>query len=299
MKENILIKELETLRTTINHDAKLLGKINPVFKELYNIPFNFTCYEAGFLRTVSWLYMLYYEAGRGEIEYLIEKIKVYDKTGDNNKNSHYKDIRILRTSFQHNFNPENSKYTSYKTITDNWFLKTINSHTPSMDDEWRLSLEKLIDNAKEFLINLDDVVNNIGSDEFKNSIIDDWNYKSLRNFQPHDFDAIIQIVLQEFGMVHFDALKFRKQNFETWSQELKALTGNFDFNVEAKKLIERDILTKPVLPITGSEIIQIFNIQPGLRVKEMIETARKIYLSKPCNREELILKLKEFTDSTK
>lgn len=64
MNEVLVIGELEGLKNTINQDALQLGKNNLVFKELHTTPVNFTCHEAGFLRMISWLYMLYYESGR-------------------------------------------------------------------------------------------------------------------------------------------------------------------------------------------------------------------------------------------
>ncbi len=293
MNEVLVIGELEGLKNTINQDALQLGKNNLVFKELHTTPVNFTCHEAGFLRMISWLYMLYYESGRGEIDFVIEKFGLYNIDKNNILLNHYRDIRILRTTFQHNFDPAVSRNASFKVTTDAWFLRAINSIAPSNTEHWEKSLNNIIDEAKFFLTNLHKVIKFIETDEFKETLIEDWNKRSSRSFQAHDFDSIIQVVIQEFGMLHFDALKFRKQNLEMWTQDIKGLTGNFNFNIEARKLIERDILTKPVLPITGSDIIELFDIQPGLRVKEIMEIARKIYLSKPCDREELIKKLAE------
>ncbi|MCE7915800.1 MAG: hypothetical protein DYH15_14330 [Nitrosomonas sp. PRO4] len=285
------ILEVERLKNVINLDAHSIGKENLVFREIHNTPSSFTCFEAGFLKILSWLYMLYYESARGEIEFIIEKFPLYKIDSGGNSLSHYKDIRTLRTAFQHNFDPNANRNTTLRTTTEKWFIKAAQKNLPETNDDWEKSLIKILVDSAMFLTDLHNIILLMKNDDFKDKLVEDWNKKSSRNFQSHDFDPVIQIVLQEFGMIHFDSLRFRKQNSDLWIQELRQLTGNFDFSAEARKLIERDILTKPVLPITGSDIIEIFGIQPGLRVKETMELARKIYLHQPCNREELIKKI--------
>ena len=285
---------VEQLRIIINNDAFNIGKQAPVFREVYSLPKNFTCFEAGFLRMTSWLYMLYYEAGKGELEFAIEKFNIYSIENTTISKNHYKDLRVLRTTFQHSLDLDLSRNAQYKTITENWFNRAIYKKHPTAADDWQNCLELIVKDALVFLTNISEVIQKISKDEFVKSIIDDWNFKSSRIHQHHDFDSLIYTAAHEFGMQYLDTIKFRKKNAETWIQELQNLTGNYDFNIEARKLIERDMIKKPLLPITGQDIMDAFDIPPGPKIKIIMETALSIFAQKPCSKEELINKIKPY-----
>ena len=89
---------------------------------------------------------------------------------------------------------------------------------------------------------------------------------------------------------HLNTYRF----YTEWVKELELLQGNYDFEVEARKLIEHVLLQKmiPVLPITGQDIINEFNVVPGPIVGQLLEKARNIYNNEPCSRDELLEKLR-------
>lgn len=282
------ITRIERAKSQINKSALRTGKDEPVFRELCAAPVNYTCFEAGFLRMVSWLYMLYYEAGRGNLDFLMDKFDIYELDTKMENREHYKVSRILRTTLQHNMDMENAKNTNYKKFSDQWFLQNIKKSFPLTRDDWHTCLQAIIREALSLLNDLSQAIKYISRDEFKTFIIDDWNRKSAKFYQPHEFDQVIQKVAQEFGIAYFDYLKFRKQNADSWLQELQNRTGEYDINIEARKLIERDIIKKPVLPITGTDIMEAFDLPPGQRIREITQVALRIYGEKPCSKEDLL-----------
>jgi len=70
--------------------------------------------------------------------------------------------------------------------------------------------------------------------------------------------------------------------------------GNYNFKVEARKLIEHALLDTMtlVLPITGRDIMGKLDIPPGPQVGNLLEKARIIYNNEHCSRDELLEKLR-------
>lgn len=286
------VEQIEDLKELINNEALKIGKISPLFREIVSAPLSFTCYEAGFIKMVSWLYMLYYESGRGELEYATERFDLYNIDSEKTSRSHYKVINNLRTVFQHNAIIDTGKNITHRRNTESWFNRIINVNAPSNADEWEKSFNSITEDSLSLMTYLLQLLNEISRDDLKESILEDWHRKSSRTYQHYEFDSIIYIVAQEFGMSNYDVAKFRKQNAENWISELQNFTGNFEFKIEARKLIERDILRNPVLPIIGTDIMEVFNIPPGPKVREIMKIALGIYIEKPCTKDELITKIK-------
>ena len=90
-------------------------------------------------------------------------------------------------------------------------------------------------------------------------------------------------------------MRFRNRFYDKWIQELATQTRNYDFEQEARKLIEQSLLTSttPVLPITGGDIIDRFEIEPGPRVGDLLRMARQLYDAAPCSKDELLTRLSE------
>ena len=95
------------------------------------------------------------------------------------------------------------------------------------------------------------------------------------------------------GRENIEATSLRERFYNNWVKELELLQGNYDFKVEARKLIERALLSETIdrLPITGHDIMETFNIKPGPQVGTLLERALILYQDQPCSREFLLDKL--------
>jgi len=102
-------------------------------------------------------------------------------------------------------------------------------------------------------------------------------------------------VAKDMGRENIDAIRLRNRFYYKWREELRLLHGTYDFKVEARKLIEHVLLieTTPVLPLTGRDIMNEFNVPRGKLVGELLKKANTYYGEGVHIRDDLIQKLRE------
>ena len=76
-------------------------------------------------------------------------------------------------------------------------------------------------------------------------------------------------------------------------QNLGARKAGYDFDREARRLVESSMLDDPVagLPVDGADIIERLRVPPGPRMREILQAARRLYETKPCAKEALLAHL--------
>src|SRR5262245_10876639 len=115
------IRKIQRSLEQVNYVVQGRGKLHPVFR-LRSIPsIEFSCYEAGFLRVVSWLYILLYEAGRADLKFLLEKMRGFGLDVDETHKVYFRLIHSLRTKLQHSVNFEDFRNDPVKQMTELWF----------------------------------------------------------------------------------------------------------------------------------------------------------------------------------
>ena len=149
--------------------------------------------------------------------------------------------------------------------------------------------------AYRFLEALLQTIRNIEQDESRQEICHAWLFRIQRYRPPHAFDELIIIIAADMGRENLDPLQLRTRFYDKWTQELALLKTDYDFEVEARKLIEHALLTATarVLPITGKDIMEEFNIPPGPQIGELLERARRLYEAEPCSRPVLLERLRQ------
>src|SRR5437868_8385105 len=65
--------------------------------------------ELGFLRAVSWLYVMYFEVGRINVEFLTKRLNAYDLDPEQVNYAHRITVQQLRTFLQHNLDPREKR----------------------------------------------------------------------------------------------------------------------------------------------------------------------------------------------
>ena len=75
------------------------------------------------------------------------------------------------------------------------------------------------------------------------------------------------------GHEHIDPERLVRRNYEKWTQSLRAFSSEYDFETEARKLIENAILADiaNLMPVTGQDIIREFGVEPGKIVGQLLE----------------------------
>lgn len=291
-----LMYEIFRLREEIDRMSARLNQGTAIFDNL-SIPIpKFTPPELGLLRTVSWFYVLYYEAGKVNIDFLNERLSTYNLDIDEKVSHHLHIVQQLRTFFQHNLNLSKPHDRKIQEDCERWFQNQCKTYEPREDGHWQNCLIGFLDEAHSFFVALQKCIHYIEQDESREQILHDWEFRRKRYHPPHEFDELISIVAADMGRDALDAVRLRRRFYDKWIRELELLQGDYYFEIEARKLIEHVLLyeTTAVLPITGDNIMQEFNIPPGRQVGQMLELARNLYNADPyLSRNDLLEKLRE------
>ncbi len=281
------------------NEINIVGlRLNPSGAEVFGMVSlsvgNLVPFEFGFLRAVSWLYALYFEAGKVNVEFLLEQLAAYGIDHSENQISHIEIVQQMRTYLQHNLDPTKEQNRTIQYACEHWFLEQCKTPVPTTGTHWRLCLLSILQGALDFLTALRDCIRYIEQDEGCQEILQRWEFRRQRYHPPHEFDRLISIAAVDIGRENIDAVRLRNRYYQKWTKELDVQQGSYDFEVEGRKLIEHALLTEmtPVLPITGKDIIEEFNLAPGPQVGELLKVARKLYTNEPCSRDRLLAKLR-------
>jgi hypothetical protein len=250
--------------------------------------------ELGFLRLVSWLYVLLWEAGKVSVPFVVKRFEAYSLDADSKIRTHLTNVQGLRTYTQHNLNNEEPH--DKRTMSDchAWFSLHCGTAIPVSEDEWSRCLTALLEESLEFLEVLLRVLRFIEQDESRDVICKEWKFRRERYHPPHQFEALVATVASDMGHEYIDPERLVRRNYDKWTQSLRAFSSEYDFKVEARKLIENAILADlpNLMPITGDDVIREFNLTPGKLVGRLLGEARDLFLRAPCARAELIDRLR-------
>jgi hypothetical protein len=291
---NILVLKEAIDRVTSKLDG-IEGIETGVFSEL-SLPMpRFSPAELGFLRMVSWLYVLYNESGKINVDFLSERFSAYELDPDGELSAHRRTVQQLRTFLQHNLDPGEPHNRRIQEACEDWFRCHCGTPHPGTEEQWRSCLVVLLGEALSFFEALQKCIRCIEQDESHEQIAQSWDFRRKRYHPPHQFDRLISIVSADMGRESLDVVRLRKRFYDKWAKELQSLQGNYEFEVEARKLIEHALLheTTGVLPITGYDIMEKFGISPGPQVGQILRQARSLYNVNPCSRDDLLEQLRQ------
>ncbi|HDX9497931.1 MULTISPECIES: hypothetical protein [Bacillus] len=292
---------IESLMLDIMSTRKIIDRLSrnltnrQIFNESeFHIP-NFSNPELGFIKTVSWLYIHYYELGKVDIKFLLPKLGVYSIDSDNKQSNHFKLVHHLRTYLQHSLDLTKPRNQEMEQYCGSWFREVCTTSYPNSLEHWKQCLNSILVEAKDFYDSIIKCIQNIEADESIDHIVQDWNFCRDRYHPPHEFEILISKTAGDMGRDLIDSSKMCKKFYNDWNKALELLKPGYIFEVEARKLIENTLLTemKSVMPIIGLDIMNYFGVEPGPKVGELLNIAKKLFEEKPCNREELLQRIKE------
>ena len=252
--------------------------------------------EAAFIRAVSWLYCLYFEAGGVSLNFLRRLGERYSIVDHYVTDRHVEDVRSLRTELHHNLGVEDSDQATRAKAQD-WRRRACGTALPSTSEGWRDCYDKLVRDACELLNLVETVVRRIEKDGTEaNAHIEEWRWRLDRNWSASRFDTLIENVKYRLGREALNVVKFRNRYGDRWKKQLELLEDDFDFEHEATRIIEKTLLDEGagVLPITGRDVIQTLGIEPGPRVGILLEEARRHFGVNRCTKEELLEHLRAY-----
>lgn len=280
--------EIDKVASKLNSDgSKVFGPQSLQFPKL--IPA-----ELGFLRVVSWFYILYFEIGKISVDFLNKRLSLYGLDNDGKTGRHLQEIASLRTHLYHSLDPRSKHDTVIQQTCDRLFLSYCNTAVPTKEVQWESCLIGLLKDCIKFLEGIRDCIRAIEQDETQTEILQEWEFRRNRYHPPHEFDKVIGITAADIGFDNIDIQRFRNRHYDQWCRELDQLS-EYQFQQEARKRIERDLLSEMenLLPIDGHDIMEAFNIPPGPKIREFLAKARELHASSPCPKTLLLERLRD------
>jgi hypothetical protein len=276
----------------------LIGR--PAFDELHVLLPDPTSPEPGFIRATSWLYCLYFEAGRVSLTFLRRLGEAYSLVDREASDLHVEAVRCLRTELHHNLGFADSDLTA-RTAAAGWRRNACGTALPQTQDHWRACYKRIVEDAHTFLDGVDTVVRRLESDgDGAQQYIEDWLRRLNRNWAAPAFDELIDNAKYHLAREALNTVAFRNRHVDKWRRHLELLDAGFDFKFEATRLIESTLLDEDstVLPITGRDVIESLGVTPGPDVGTLLKEARRHFEVHPCSRDDLFAHLRRYQNGS-
>lgn len=289
--ENIF-SSIEALCEEINSLTEKLTSSRIIFFSEISLKVKFNHPELCFSTLVSWLYVLYQEAARRNLDFITKKFQPYRISISSNAGESKKLIHAFRTVLQHQMDFVNSQSDlAKKNLCDHWYYTLIQKNEPTTAEDWTICVNELLNSAHEYIKAILVCLKMISRNEHREIVIEEWVNLSLRDYSSYDFENVLVKVLNRLGLANiFDTNVLAKKHHSSWKKELDVLPDDFIFEEHATRIIERFIIKKEILPINGNDIIAL-GVAPGPRVLELLAKARDIFYNEPCSKEMLLKKL--------
>lgn len=255
----------------------------------------------GFMRTVSWLYMLYFEVARINVDFLRERLQAYDLDPAGKSAAHHQIVHQLRTYLQHHLDITKPHDRLIQEESEDWLHQHCHTRIPVEEQQWEQCLTALLIEACTFLSLLRDCIRYIEQDESREEILRLWRFQHSRYHAPHEFEQVISIAAHDMGRENLDVKRFCARHYQGWMKKLELLEGNYAFTHEARKLIEEALLNDftLTLPITGHDIMHVFQLSPGPQIRDLLQQARIFFQEGLRSREAILEKLQAWYDTHK
>lgn len=271
--------------------SELLGSESFFFDDI-NTPLSFNHAELTFSQLISYIYVLLYEASGKNYEFIKRRIGTQKMSSEESNYDLQRIIHSFRTFYQHNL-LYSKRDQEIKNVIADWFFLVINKESAVTEEDWTRCAHALLDETNKLLDEINICIKEIGLNEHRGIILQEWLKMSKMNFSPYDFEKVLIEVLANFDMEnYFDSAIITKKQFPSWKKELDLAPINFDFNTFAYKIIERYLLSKDLCPLDSKDIIDI-GVE-NTKVFQLLKKAKEIFYESPCGKAELLEKLKLF-----
>ena len=273
----------------------LLGVRRVAFQEMFLRSPQFSPPELAFYQVVAWLYGFYYEAGRVSLQFLMHLLSTYGLEHRSEYQRHYEEVQRLRTYLQHNLNLDSQHDLETQRLCEYWFSETCGSVMPGNSCEWDKCVTRILIDSGDFLLAVLECVRAVERDESSGTIVAQWSSRLSRYHPVHEFEKLVAIVINDMGQASLDARRISARHYEKWNKDLRFRSENYVFEEEARKLIEQTLLSEDELPlpISGQDVMRSLNIPPGPEIGRLLAKAKALYVTSPCNKEQLLSRLSD------
>ena len=278
---------------------RLTGRQHPVFRVVaLRQPDVGGSPEFAFIQVVSWLYVHYVEAGQPGLSFLRRQAEGFASHVEPWR--HIEAVKDLRTSLQHNLDLSTERNLEIEGRCGEWFRSACQYVQPRSDDEWHVCTHKILVDGAALLEAVLSTVRQIEGSDFRDTILTQWERELDRHHDAAEFDRVVQVVCSDLGHEALDAVAFRNRHLAAWRKRMDQLQDGFDFEFEARRLVEDSLLNEwpRLLPITGTDVITELGIPAGREVGQALEIARGLYREGIFDRADLLDEVRRVMEST-
>lgn len=217
------IQKIEELIKEINsYNNTFFGNEEPIIYPEPIICSNFTCAEGGFVHTVSWLYLKFFDNKKSQqnINFLLTKIGGYNFPEYDSCKDFIRIIHNIRTYLHHDISKKSKKTQKMKRIVEHWFSYHCSYIIPQTDNEWKSALNKIVNDSLIHFLVFSKCIDEISKDIYLETILIEWE-KSIFPFSIFEISIIVKDEAKKMGIKNIDSFTYSQKNFNTWRKELE------------------------------------------------------------------------------
>ena len=249
-------QKVDDINTLISH---LLNNNEAIFfNKVHVIRPDFKNKELSFIRLVTWLYTLYFEAGKDSLKVIKTSMSAESKTLYNQNSSL---VNKLRTKLHHNVDRGSSRGFKIEKDCYAWLKFACDKQIPNLEADWEKCSAKLLEQANEVLsVIISELESMTDSAAQKEIFIFNWEASTTKALKPHIYDEIITRTLEVLKKNDVDIVKYRQINYENWNKSISLLNADTNYKAEAEKIVESSIIQDFGfgLPLTVSKLSEHF-----------------------------------------
>lgn len=250
--------------------------------------------ELAFIRADSWLYSHYFEVGRVGVRFLIRRNATSASSRDQG-HEHLDLVHALRTWSQHSIEPLSGHHDArIAEICETWFERNSSTRLPRSEAHWHMLLEALLTEAQDFFALLLELLTKIEGDSDRDVVCQQWEDRLNRDWPAHRYHNLIAVAASDLGRTSLDPVVFYQRYGQHIRDAISLLSDESNLETEARKQIELLLIreTLATLPITGTDVIETFQISPGPLVGQVLRCALRFYEAEPCDKDTLLHRIR-------
>ena len=274
----------------------LLGKDCPFFQPLSLKPPHQSCAELVFLRAIFWLQGLLHECAGSPIRSCLRQSQYSDSEGLGLL--YLEELKALRTYAAHNLDASSESDKKTEFICLQWYKRVCRVTPPMCDNLWNKCTLALVSGADGLLQKIHDFLHRLTLMSDRDFLVEEIRRAAVGQITPYAFDSIVASVATDLGRSGINLEKFRACHQKRWIESLGMLREGYDFQDEARRLVEESFLASPEKsPVTGTDIITQLGVPQGDGVGKLLKVAQRLFESGIREKSQILERLREHLDS--